>query len=196
MMRLTDAILSDDERTSWGRYLVGQIREEPVITEKQLRDQGLYDYLSRLYAEYVLGCMYCDSDPEYKLGMEQLKERGELVNPVKIAIESAWIISQREGEYNPIHNHSHATLASVMYLKVPEALQHETLPGKEPVDGCIELVDRSGGSNLTQLQNSTIRIRPQAGRFYIFPAGLLHLVYPFRGSEERRSVSINVTHSF
>jgi len=192
MIALTDGILGDDRRTSWGRYLVGQIREEPVIAEEVLREHDVYDYLTRMYAGYVLGCMYCDSDPQYKRDMERLLERGELVNPIKVAIESAWVISQREGEYNPIHNHSQATLASVMYLKVPELLPADPIPDKDPVDGCIDLVEGSDA----QLQNATIRIRPQAGRFYIFPAGLLHLVYPFRGAAERRSVSINVTHSF
>jgi len=35
-------------------------------------------------------------------------------------------------------------------------------------------------------------VKPEVGDFYLFPAYLLHTVYPFSGSDdERRSVSFN-----
>lgn len=194
MLRLTDQVLSDVHRESWGPYLVGQIREEPRITTDDLVQFDLLKYLLSLFAEYVIGCMYCDSNPEYKKGVDDLKASGQYVNPVKIEIESAWIISQKPGEYNPIHSHSMATLTSVMYLKLPKQLSGDSIPGKQNTDGQIEFVDRSIGDSKQHLQTSTIRLVPQVGRFYIFPASLLHLVYPFGGIGERRSVSINVTH--
>lgn len=194
MLKLTDHVLADADRESWGPYLVGQIREEPSIPVAILEEFGVLDYLQRLFAEYVIGCMYCDANPEYKRGVEQLKASGQYRNPTQIDFESAWIISQQPGEYNPIHSHTKATLSSVMYLKVPEHMQDNPIPNKENTDGYLEFVDRSVGNHSLQLQTSTVRLKPQAGRFYIFPASLLHLVYPFKVDGERRSVSINVNH--
>jgi hypothetical protein len=112
---------------------------------------------------------------------------------VEITIEAAWLVSQRKGEYNPIHNHSNAALSSVLYLKVPN-FSSSVLPGKTPTDGQIEFVDGS-----TQpLQNATARVTPCVGKFFIFPSYLLHLVYPFHSDSdsdsERRSVSINASY--
>lgn len=194
MLELSDHVLGDVERESWGRYLVGQIREEPGVSEELFEQFGVLDYLKRQFAEYVIACIYCNSDTEYQRGVDQLKESGQYRNPVTVQIESAWIVSQQPGEYNPIHNHSIATMASVMYLKVPDDMQGEPIPGKLPTDGCIEFVDRSVGDSLSTLQTSSVRVRPAAGRFYIFPSSLLHLVYPFQDSSERRSLSINVSH--
>jgi len=190
MLQMTDDLLEDPNRKSYGDSLVGQIREEPEITLDLLKQYGVYDYIHGLFAEYILGCSYCDADPEYKQSVTAFQQSADYVNPVNVKIEAAWLVSQYQGEYNPIHNHSSSTLSSVMYLKVPETMNEDPIPGKARLDGHIEWVDRS----TDVMQNSTLRVKPEAGRFYIFPATLLHLVYPFKGSEERRSVSINATH--
>lgn len=194
MLDLSDHILTDAKRESWGRYLVGQIREEPRIPEEIFAEFGVLDYLKRQFAEYVIACIYCNSNPEYKRGVDQLKASGQYRNPTSVQIESAWVVSQQPGEYNPIHNHSMATMASVMYLKVPEDMQKNPIPDKVATDGCIEFVDRSVGDSLLTLQTSSVRVTPAVGCFYIFPSSLLHLVYPFQGDSERRSMAINASH--
>ena len=190
MLALTDDLLADDSRTSYGSNLVGQIREEPEISLEKLCEYDVYDFIHGLFAEYVLGCSFSDANAEYKASVADFQNSSTYTNPVHVDIEAAWLVSQYAGEYNPIHNHSGSTLSSVMYLKVPEHMVKEKIPGKASVDGHIEWVDRSADV----MQNSTVRVKPVAGMFYIFPATLLHLVYPFKSSEERRSVSINATH--
>jgi len=196
MIELSDHVLARPDRESWGRYLVGQIREEAHVSEEVFAEFGVLDYLQQVFAEYSFGCIYCNSSPGYKSEVDKLVASGEFRNPVQTSIESAWIVSQRQGEYNPIHNHSMATIASVMYLKVPEDMQGESIPGKLNTDGCIEFVDRAVGDSLVNLQTSTVRVKPQVGRFYVFPSSLLHLVYPYQSDSERRSLAINVTHQF
>ena len=191
MLALTDQLLADSSRTSYGPNLVGQIREEPEISMEMLREFDVFDFIHGLFAEYVLGCSYCDANIDYKDSVSAFQRNPSYANPVHVKIEAAWLVSQYAGEYNPIHNHSGSTLSSVMYLKVPEHMTVEQIPGKATVDGNIEWVDRSADL----MQNSTVRVKPEAGMFYIFPASLLHLVYPFKSSEERRSVSINATHT-
>jgi len=42
------------------------------------------------------------------------------------------------------------------------------------------------------LSNSTYTIEPKVGDFYFFPNYMMHVVYPFKKSEEeRRSISFN-----
>jgi len=190
LLKMTDDILADEKRTSYGQNLVGQIREEPEISLDALRNYEVFDYINGMFAEYVLGCSFCDADPDYKSSVAEFQKGLHYNNPVHVEVEAAWLVSQYAGEFNPIHNHSKSTLSSVMYLKVPEEMATERIPGKAIVDGNIEWVDRSADL----MQNSTMRVKPEAGMFYIFPASLLHLVYPFSSSDERRSISINASH--
>ncbi len=190
MIELSDGILSDEKRESWGAHLVGQIEEEPKISNELLKEFKVLDYLKQIYSEYVMGCMYADSPPDYKAQLDDVRKGGVFNNPINISIQSAWVVSQKVGEYNPVHLHSEASLSSVMYLKVPTD-EPKSIPNKINTDGCIDFVDRSVSD---PLQTATTRIKPKVGYFYIFPASLLHLVYPFKGKEERRSVSINVNY--
>lgn len=105
-------------------------------------------------------------------------------------IEAAWLVSQHAGEFNPIHNHSTWTLSSIIYLQVPDNRSDDRRACKTRFDGYFEWVDRSADP----MQNSTLGLEPEADMFYVFPASLLHLVYPFKSREERRGVSINATH--
>ena len=44
------------------------------------------------------------------------------------------------------------------------------------------------------MANSTFSITPKVGEFYFFPHYMMHVVYPFKNSnEERRSISFNAT---
>ena len=55
-------------------------------------------------------------------------------------------------------------------------------------NGKLELIDTSP----KLLCRGNYIIKPEVGDFYLFPAYLLHTVYPFSGSDdERRSVSFN-----
>ncbi|MEL0217640.1 MAG: putative 2OG-Fe(II) oxygenase [Gammaproteobacteria bacterium] len=190
LISMADALMENHNRQSYGEYLVGQIHEEPEIPLALLREYGVFDYLHSMFAEYVLASTYCDGHNEYKRSVAQFQQGPEYHNPVYVQLEAAWLVNQMAHEYNPVHNHSQSTLSSVLYLEVPKNMQEREIPGKARIDGAIEWVYQSVGQD----QNATIRTVPKVGMFYIFPATLLHLVYPFRGPEVRRSISINATH--
>jgi hypothetical protein len=190
-LALTDKLMRNPNRESYGPYLVGQIKEEPLITIDLLKEVDVLDYLESMFAEYVLASASVNADQAYQSEVRSFQSSNHYRNPVEITIEAAWLVSQRKGEYNPIHNHSNAALSSVLYLKVPN-FSSSVVPGKTPTDGQIEFVDGS-----TQpLQNATARVTPCVGKFFIFPSYLLHLVYPFHSDSdsERRSVSINASY--
>lgn len=187
---LADTLMAKSDRQSYGEHLVGQIYEEPEIPLELLREFGVFDYLHSMFAEYVLASTHCDGHSEYKRSVDQFQQTSEYYNPVYVQLEAAWMVNQVAHEYNPVHNHSQSTLSSVLYLEVPKDMQQDELPGKAKIDGAIEWVYQSVGHD----QNATIRAVPKEGIFYIFPATLLHLVYPFRRPGVRRSISINATH--
>ena len=59
--------------------------------------------------------------------------------------------------------------------------------GKRNHNGQLKLVH----GNKQFLSSCMMPIKPKVGDFYIFPHYLMHLVYPFVGNEERRSISFN-----
>lgn len=62
------------------------------------------------------------------------------------------------------------------------------------MDGVTQLVwgDVGNRDNVIFKFPQTEIIIPKEGRFFIFPLWLNHVVYPFRGEGERRSLSYNI----
>ena len=106
--------------------------------------------------------------------------------------EPAWVNFMKAGEWNPAHNHT-GDISCVMYLKVPKEIEQEnktathTSESNTPTAGRIEF---KYGDNIGYCVNGVIR-RPQEKDIYLFPAGLCHLVYPFKSKVERISISVN-----
>ena len=53
MIELTDEIMENEERQSWGHHLVGQIKEEPYITKETLQQIGVYDFFNGCLQYYL-----------------------------------------------------------------------------------------------------------------------------------------------
>ena len=65
----------------------------------------------------------------------------------------------------------------------------EKYDNKRNVDGCIEFINHSYFPGYGDAGNFVVE--PEVGKFYIFPAGLQHTVYPFGCDGIRRSMAIN-----
>ena len=46
-------------------------------------------------------------------------------------INSAWIVSQYENEYNPMHNHTGCDISAVIYLKTPDVKGRRNIESKK-----------------------------------------------------------------
>ena len=187
MLEISDKILQDPERANWGHNLAGQIEDEPLVPHEMMQNYKLgtsgniFTFLLNIVGEYVKMCMRQQAT---QADWPKI-EKEEWMTQMK----SAWLISQWEGEYNPIHIHTECSLSTVMYLKVPEFLP-STKPERDD-DGCIMFI--GAGHQSSRLTRNIIKIKPKVGDFYIFPAHLQHCVYPFKtdGDYERRSMSFN-----
>lgn len=122
-------------------------------------------------------------------------ESAGLTVPEKtIGIESVWSVHSFEGDYNPIHSHrtkSGMGISFVIYTKVPPAI---TALEAKSFDG--SLVFLAGSAQPWQSDilkpSGQLNIKPREGALYVFPSWLEHVVYPFSGDGERRTVAGNV----
>ena len=178
LLKKSDKILEDRNRIDCGKNLVGQIAEEPWISNEDLDEIGALKYLEGMLYNYVWNALTQD---------------GHQLELLEVSLDHAWIVSQYEGEYNPVHFHTYCDLSSVLYLKVPpldERSKNKELPEyKFSRDGMIEFIYKTACP--TGLEKGSLSFTPEPGKLVIFPSNLLHTVYPFRGEGERRSIAFN-----
>ena len=178
LLKASDEVLEDRNRIDWGNNLVGQIAEEPWISNEKLEEIGVLAYLEGMLYNYVWNGLQAD---------------GHELEALECKVDHAWIVSQYENEYNPIHFHTYCDLSSVMWLKVPP-FDHRSKEGNLPEykfsrDGMIEFVYKTACP--TGLEKGSLSFSPEPGKMTIFPSNLLHTVYPFQGPGERRSIAFN-----
>ena len=161
----------DDEKAmknlDHGKELAGNVTQEFIIDNKFEYQKYFFKFLKDVTESYILK-------------ITNLKiSKFEVIN--------SWIVRQFEGEYNPVHIHS-GHLSGVGYLKVPDDWgKYSQSNKKNNQNGKIDFIYGNRGF----LSNGNILAKPKVGDFYLFPNYLFHTVYPFKGNEERRSVSFN-----
>tara|TARA_B100000965_G_scaffold126528_1_gene105251 strand:- start:335 stop:1042 length:708 start_codon:yes stop_codon:yes gene_type:complete len=131
-----------------------------------------------------------------------------------IKTEDIWSVHQYEGDYNPIHCHNVPNqapgFATVLWTKVPKQL--ETIsPDREMYEtkGFIRDFDLNGitdghlcfmtdpTTSIDEIErfkfSGTSLVQPVVGKLVLFPLHINHLVYPFEGEGERRSIASNIS---
>jgi hypothetical protein len=110
-------------------------------------------------------------------------------NNNKLTVESVWVNMQKKLEVNPLHNHD-GTLSFVAWLYVPFKLEDERNMPNCKNSRTMELASTFQFVYTTAL--GTIANCPMfvesgwEGRIVMFPAKLLHVVYPFQTSDDYR----------
>ena len=106
-------------------------------------------------------------------------------------LTSAWVNEMRTNEYNPFHTHFGRTdlgLSSVLPLKIPDSYGSEITRPDQPANGHLEFI----GGNADLLGKNSLKTNVEEGQFYIFPYSLMHGVYPFYDTDDkRRTLSYN-----
>ena len=188
MIKISDKVIADPKRQNWGSNLAGQIKEEPLITPKILKETNLTDFFGNMVQEYVHQCNLQQAPPDQHQHMETVKAH------IQVTLNSMWIVEQQPGEYNPIHTHTNCDVSAVMYLKTPNFLPSEKTDRDD--DGTIYFIGNSGEKG--KLKTNSLKIKPKAGQFFIFPSHLQHTVYPYKTNDNfaRRSVSFNASFEY
>ena len=185
LIKMTDKIIDDKKSESHGQSLAGVIDKELKVYKSDMDEFGVDHMLESIVRSYVIHCAkmhnYFKEDWFYES-----------------FINSAWVVSQYENEYNPLHNHTGCDISGVIYLKTPDTKGRrniESKKGKEDNDGDISFVHSAMGQrNFDILEKGIFTITPQVGQMVLFPSYLLHTVYPFIGKEERRCIAFNAVY--
>jgi len=109
----------------------------------------------------------------------------------RIELDRPWVNVQRKGEWNPPHIHA-GDFSCIVYAQVPQELKdewkHPTQRGRNPTAGMVEW---QYGQWAPHNLHAFGPVAPEEGDIYMFPAWLIHYVYPFNADVERISFSTN-----
>ena len=191
-----DNLMVSEDREDHSKNLVGQIQSGQQLTmnaedEKVIRFTQTINQLGMEYIKHFVR----------RIGSSKL-----FPDNMQVGVDEMWSVHSYEGDYNPIHDHSVPSLtglAATTWTKVPEQITKQ----KSPNDGEYNLFGASGNSDgflafnygkTSSLDNpmlkppTTCTIQPEVGKLFIFPIWLQHMVYPFKGGGERRTIAANL----
>ena len=185
LLKMSDELLSDKLSESHGESLAGVIDKEIKVYKSDMEKAGVDQLIESCVRSYVVHCA---------------KNHGFFKEEYTFSskINSAWIVSQYENEYNPMHNHTGCDISAVIYLKVPDVKGRRNLEskkGKHDNDGDISFVHSAAGNrNFDVFEKGVMNLSPTSGLLVMFPSYLIHTVYPFIGEGERRCLPFNAVY--
>ena len=203
-----DDIVNDKELSKsedFSHQLVGQVKQELKIPKDIINKWSKwFGTQVRIYAAGYFNQTYI---PEQNIQTTPKEQILQEINLMKIDVISAWYVRSFAGDYNPIHTHPNSDLTCVGFLKVPDLSKerknlaqssgesfgdfHSNKIGDGSQNSVLEVLSNNG-PNGSFYENDNIGFFPKVGNWYLFPANLRHLVYPFESDGERRSFSINM----
>ena len=182
LVKMTDEIIDNKKSQSHGQSLAGVIDKELKIYKSDMDKCGFDQLFESCVKSYVIHCakMHGMFKEEYVF---------------ETRVNSAWVVSQYENEYNPLHNHTGCEMSGVIYLKAPDMKGRRNLEskkGKQDSDGDISFVYNTASQrNQDIFEKGLVQITPVPGLMLMFPSYLVHTVYPFIGEGERRCIAFN-----
>tara|TARA_Y100000593_G_scaffold90222_1_gene176168 strand:- start:1241 stop:1984 length:744 start_codon:yes stop_codon:yes gene_type:complete len=188
-----DEYRQSKNKQSLANILVGQIHkgEQLLLDHNDSRMLGYNAFITALSTEYI----------------NQFVAAG---NPLKCAkqveIDDTWSVHSYDGDYNPIHDHGTKTIMGISttaWTKVPPQIGEKAIANTPTYslynesghsDGCIAFqygrVSVLDSERLAPAQ--AFVMTPEVGKLLIFPSWLQHMVYPFKGKGERRTIASNL----
>ena len=188
-----DEYKHDKNKQSLANTLVGQIdKGEQLLLDHN--DKRMVDYNNFI----------CDLGAKY---INHFSASGNsLKGPKQVQIDETWSVHSYDGDYNPIHDHGTKTLMGISttaWTKVPPQIGAKATANSPTYslynesghsDGCIAFqygqVSVIDGERLKPAQSFVMT--PEVGKLLIFPSWLQHMVYPFKGEGERRTIASNL----
>ena len=188
----------DESKATDDNYGSGVIPLPWRISFDKFGKYGVTDYIMEMVQHYMETIL---SNGNVKSNLDDIIPGGPHTHWHSRVVD-AWIVSQKENDYIPVHAHDKVAsfdnltesckISGILYLKVPEQIERNTndkaIRGAK--DGQIVFTGMGGADSFST--TTALNIIPEAGRLYLFPSSLNHQVYPFKGEGERRSLSFNV----
>ena len=189
-----DELMQEQDRVSHAGTLVGQIGHGQQLTMDHT-DERLADFCQM---SAILAIDYLKQFNNIT-GNQATSDR-------QIDIDELWSVHSYERDYNPIHDHGTKTITGISttsWTKVPEQILNQPTAGSPEyslynssgnADGCLAF--NYGINSLIDVERlrppQSFVIKPEVGKVLMFPSWLQHMVYPFEGDGERRTVAANL----
>ena len=188
-----DEYKHDKNKQSLANTLVGQIDkgEQLLLDHNDKRMVEYNNFICNLGAEYI---------NHFAASGNSLK------GPKQVQIDETWSVHSYDGDYNPIHDHGTKTIMGISttaWTKVPPQIGAKATANSPTYslynesghsDGCIAFqygqVSVIDSDRLKPAQSFVMT--PEVGKLLIFPSWLQHMVYPFKGEGERRTIASNL----
>ena len=168
---IVDIHTNDKDVVRMNNSLAGQITKEYQITQSR---RLLDPFLEEMGREYQKEWNYYPR---------------ENPNNNKLTVESVWVNMQKKLEVNPLHNHD-GTLSFVAWLHVPFKLEDERNMPNCKNSRTVELSSTFQfvyNTALGTIVNMPLFVESGwEAKIIMFPAKLLHVVYPFQTSDDYR----------
>ena len=100
-------------------------------------------------------------------------------------LHNSWLVNSIAGDFNPPHMHF-GMLSAAGWLKMPPSVEKDE---EREHAGWIEFLYGTPQMFI----DPKYPVKPHVGQIFMFPAWLLHEVYPFRGKGLRRTISFNLS---
>ena len=188
-----DKLYKDKKRKSLAGTLVGQIHrgQQLLMDHKDPVLEEYYKFITNMAVNYL----------DVYNNIVGTKHTGKIID-----IDELWSVHSYEGDYNPIHDHGTKTLMGISttaWTKVPKQIGKK---GENPLES-YDLYNSSGAcdgflafnygrNSLMDAErlrpSQSVVMQPKVGRQLMFPSWLQHMVYPFFGKGERRTVAANL----
>ena len=173
--------------------LVGQTHkgEQLLLEHNEPRMLDYCNFVTMLSSEYI----------------KQYIATGNQIDCLKkVEIKETWSVHSYEGDYNPMHDHvtdSIMGISTTAWTKVPPQIGAEAHANTDSFslynesghsDGCITFQYGKVSSFDTKrlIPSQSFVVTPEVGKLLIFPSWLQHMVYPFKGEGERRTIASNL----
>lgn len=187
--------------------LAGRIEDEWTIPEADLFQTQIDEFLQSIVEKYAEDVAERITVSNQMLSGDEhfLKCKNELKGlQVSATRQAGWVNEMRSGEYNPLHHHPYANVTSVFFFTdtddefIDEIIAPNNNKNQEgdvvfdktfTNDGSLELVHTTNN----HWQSGCLTVKPKERMFLLFPANLLHTVYPFKSKKKRISASFNFT---
>ena len=190
-MAVSNEVL-DEAEASDDNFGDGVIPLPWTITDEKLVKYAVRTYLMEMVTVYMETIL---SNGNVQTNLDQILDGGPHTQ-WHTRIVDAWVVSQKEGDYIPVHTHHNqkesCKISGILYLKVPEQIESSSknMAIKGGKDGQIVFTGMGGADPFSTTVQ--FNVPPEVGWLYLFPSTLNHQVYPFKGEGERRGISFNV----
>ena len=189
LIRDSKRLKADSKKVGYNSQLVGEFEGGEQLAVKPYWDDIVAGYDSFASLQNIsnqLARTYID---------QYAKEVAvQWPRPPDVKMRDMWLNVQKEGDFNPLHNHNCKTTSGIStfcWLTFPEQILEAKGATKHGMTYLVWNTSTHHPEHQLVFPGSC-GLLPTPGAIVMFPSWLEHIVYPFKGPGERLSIASNI----